>query len=157
MFDLAAHIIRQKEFSLNTFGPGRRTKGVCEHIRKEMKEIEADPKDIWEWVDVIILGFDGAWRSGLKLDSIVSGVKELKPGRDVMRMLERAVDAAENGNDYGWIDIINLGCRGAQNVGWPREAIWYAMLAKQIKNEARTWPDWRTQSEDHAIEHVRSE
>lgn len=41
-----------------------RTKGVCDHIKKELKEIEAQPADLEEWVDVILLELDGAWRSG---------------------------------------------------------------------------------------------
>ena len=31
-----------------------------------------------------------------------------------------------------------------------------AIKAKQARNEARTWPDWRTASPDKAIEHDRS-
>jgi hypothetical protein len=31
-----------------------------------------------------------------------------------------------------------------------------AIRAKQAKNEARVWPDWRLSDEDHAIEHDRS-
>jgi hypothetical protein len=47
-----------------TFGPGPRTEGVIEHIKKELQEIEASPSDVAEWVDVIILALDGAWRCG---------------------------------------------------------------------------------------------
>lgn len=103
-FDLVAHLQRQRDFSLKTFGPGPRTKGVVDHIRKELAEIEADPADIMEWVDVIILAFDGAWRAG-----------------------------------------------------WEPQAIVDAIVAKQTKNEARQWPDWRTADPDKAIEHVRAE
>lgn len=103
-FDLVAHLERQRAFSLKTFGPGPRTKGVVDHIRKELAEIEADPADIMEWVDVIILAFDGAWRAG-----------------------------------------------------WEPQAIVDAIVAKQTKNEARQWPDWRTADPDKAIEHVRAE
>ena len=102
-FDLIAHLLRQRDWSAKTFGPGPRTKGVVDHIRKELAEIEADPADIMEWVDVVILAFDGAWRAG-----------------------------------------------------WEPEAIVAAIEAKQAKNEARKWPDWRTASPDHAIEHDRS-
>ncbi len=63
-FDLCAHIERQREFSRNTFGPGMRTLGVIDHIRKELVEIEHAPEDLSEWVDVILLALDGAWRSG---------------------------------------------------------------------------------------------
>lgn len=62
--DLIKHIERQIAFSEKTFGPGPRTKGVLDHIKKELKEIEDDPFDLNEWVDVIILATDGAWRAG---------------------------------------------------------------------------------------------
>lgn len=73
-FDLVAHLRRQKEFSEKTFGPGERTAGVIDHIRKELFEIEADPTDIMEWVDVIILAFDGAWRAGWEAQAIVDAI-----------------------------------------------------------------------------------
>jgi hypothetical protein len=102
-FDLVAHLMRQRAFSEKTFGPGARTAGVLDHIRKELREIEANPADIEEWVDVIILAFDGAWRAG-----------------------------------------------------WEPHDIVKAIVAKQTKNEARTWPDWRTADPNKAIEHDRS-
>jgi hypothetical protein len=63
-FDLVAHLRRQRAFSERTFGPGARAKGVIDHIRKELIEIEAAPADLTEWVDVILLALDGAWRAG---------------------------------------------------------------------------------------------
>lgn len=63
-FDLIKHLERQRRFSNLTFGPGMRTNGVVDHIRKELREIEANPGDIEEWVDVILLALDGAWRAG---------------------------------------------------------------------------------------------
>lgn len=101
-FDFLAHLARQREWSGNTFGPGPRTAGVIDHIRKELREIEADPSDISEWIDVVILALDGAWRAGFQPQEIID-----------------------------------------------------ALVAKQNKNEARQWPDWRTASPDKAIEHVR--
>lgn len=41
MFDLVQHLYRQRDFSERTFGPGTRTQGVLDHIRKELREIEA--------------------------------------------------------------------------------------------------------------------
>jgi hypothetical protein len=99
----AAHIERQRKWSADTFGPGPRTLGLIDHISKELVEIEADPTDLAEWVDVVILAFDGAWRAG-----------------------------------------------------WEPQEIIDAIIAKQAKNESRTWPDWRTMSPDQAIEHDRS-
>ena len=98
----AAHIARQREFSLHTFGPGRRTNGVLDHIAKELEEVRKAPDDLSEWADVIILALDGAQRTGADPQAIID-----------------------------------------------------AVIAKQTRNEARQWPDWRGQSPDRAIEHVR--
>ena len=73
-FDLVVHLERQRAFSLKTFGPGQRTNGVLDHITKELDEIRADPADIKEWVDVIILAFDGAWRAGWEPEDIVKAI-----------------------------------------------------------------------------------
>ena len=99
-----AHIERQRKWSRETFGPGSRLLGVLDHIRKELDEIAAAPTDVTEWVDVVILALDGAWRAGYEPHQIIAAIK-----------------------------------------------------AKQAKNEAREWPDWREASEDTAIEHVRME
>lgn len=61
-FNLIPFLEDQREFSLKTFGPGSRTKMNIAHIKKELVEIEEDPFDIEEWVDVILLAFDGAMR-----------------------------------------------------------------------------------------------
>lgn len=102
-FDLVAHLIRQRAFSERTFGPGARTAGVLAHIRRELVEIEANPGDVAEWIDVVLLAFDGAWRAGFTPEQIAE-----------------------------------------------------ALAAKQARNEARAWPDWRTAARDEPIEHVRA-
>lgn len=73
-FDLLTHLQRQREWSEKTFGTGSRAKGVVDHIRKELCEIEADPGDLKEWIDVVILAFDGAWRSGAKPQEIIDAL-----------------------------------------------------------------------------------
>lgn len=75
-FDLVAHIQRQREFSAKTFGPGRRTAGVSDHIRKELEEIALHPDDLEEWVDVILLALDGAWRTGADPQQIASAITQ---------------------------------------------------------------------------------
>lgn len=57
---LAEHI----PWSKATFGPGARTGGITKHIEKELDEIRQNPTDLMEWIDVIILALDGAWRAG---------------------------------------------------------------------------------------------
>lgn len=62
--DLVAHLHRQRAFSLRTFGPGARPGMNVAHIRKELIEIEDNPGDLMEWLDVVLLAFDGALRAG---------------------------------------------------------------------------------------------
>lgn len=72
--NLADYIAEQKEFSQRAFGPQEERNGlpgVVAHIRKELREIEEDPRDLMEWVDVAILAFDGAWRAGFTPEQIV--------------------------------------------------------------------------------------
>jgi hypothetical protein len=61
---LIPYLERQMMWSSKTFGNGLRSKGIVDHIRKELLEISADPTDLTEWVDVIILAMDGYWRHG---------------------------------------------------------------------------------------------
>jgi hypothetical protein len=69
-------LARQINFSAHTFGPGERTAGVVDHIRKELAEIEAvNGQDLEEWIDVIILAFDGAWRAGFSPANIVAALE----------------------------------------------------------------------------------
>jgi len=103
-FNFFLHLHRQREWYEKTFGPGSRAQGVVDHIRKELREIEAAPADLTEWIDVVILALDGAWRSGATPTDII-----------------------------------------------------LALAAKQAKNEARQWPDWRTSDPNKAIEHVRDD
>ena len=62
MFDFAAFFDAKAAWSRATFGPGHR-RGVIEHIRSELAEIDACPSDLTEWIDVVLLAMDGAARS----------------------------------------------------------------------------------------------
>lgn len=60
------HLKRQIAFSKGAFGPGPRTEGVIDHIRRELVEVEKAvtvDERVKEWVDVAILALDGLWRS----------------------------------------------------------------------------------------------
>lgn len=127
--DFVSHLTRQAAFSKATFGPGPRTKGVVDHIKKELKEVgkvyadndgmpEAGPDSnvhtdaAQEWTDVAILALDGLTRA----------IAAARPDWTLDRVAESAA---------------------------------LMIVAKQGKNELRDWPDWRTMSSDSAIEHVR--
>ena len=102
-FNLIRHLYRQRSFSMKTFGPFNRKNAVVEHIRKELREIELAPRDLEEWIDVMILSIEGAFRAGYDPEQIVR-----------------------------------------------------ALVRKQTKNEARTWPDWRDVPIGTPIEHIET-
>ncbi len=68
---LIDHLARQIAFSVHAFGPGERQQGVVDHIRKELAEIEEAPHDLEEWIDVVLLALDGAWRAGFTASEVV--------------------------------------------------------------------------------------
>lgn len=74
--DLVKHLTAQRDFSLATFGPGQKTVGVLANIRKELVEIEANPADLVEWMDVALLAFDGAMRNGGTPEVVVQTLAE---------------------------------------------------------------------------------
>lgn len=55
-----------------------------DQIAKELNEIREAPEDISEWVDVIILAFDGAWRAGWEPQQIIDATIE-KQGKNENR------------------------------------------------------------------------
>ena len=75
-FSFFQHLQRQRAWSIKTFGPGLRTEGVVDHIRKELNEILAAPNDLEEWIDVVILALDGAWRTGATPEQIIVQLQE---------------------------------------------------------------------------------
>lgn len=76
--NLVNHLERQRAFSLRTFGPPEAdptSAHVRDHILKELKELEAQPDDLEEWIDVVLLGFDGAWRTGATSEQIAAALQ----------------------------------------------------------------------------------
>lgn len=78
-FDLVAHLHRQRAVSLATFGPGTRADAVLDHLRKEMEDVEAAPYALTEWVDVVRLALEGAWRAGYTPEDIAAALDAEDP------------------------------------------------------------------------------
>lgn len=76
MFDLVAHITHQQRWSQETFGPGKHTEALLLHILDEVEEIYKSPQDLEEWIDVIILALDGAWRQGHSAIAICNAIAD---------------------------------------------------------------------------------
>ncbi len=75
-FDFHQHLEEQRTWSLATFGPGERREGIADHIRKELVEVqESSFGDISEWVDIVILALDGAWREGADPETIITALR----------------------------------------------------------------------------------
>lgn len=75
-FDLYAWLRQHIAWSMETFGDGARTEGLCKHVEKELEEIRQQPNDIMEWIDVIILACDGAWRAGYSAKEICLALQQ---------------------------------------------------------------------------------
>lgn len=75
---LEAHLAKQRLWSLKTFGPGYSSQRVLDHMKKEIAEVEsaAPSEALGEWVDLILLAFDGAWRSGAGVFEICAAIQE---------------------------------------------------------------------------------
>lgn len=78
MIAFERYVERQKEWSEKTFGPGPRTEGVLKHIEKEIAEVRAAPSDMDEWLDIVMLALDGAWRAGHSTKDICDGLERLQ-------------------------------------------------------------------------------
>lgn len=68
------YLIRHVAWGYEMFGTpadGRGPKGPLDHLKKEIKEIEADPYDQKEWIDAIILSIDGYIRAGGNIDGVL--------------------------------------------------------------------------------------
>lgn len=73
--NLLDYLAKHRRWSQVTFGPGHRTAGLVKHIQKELAEILADPLDLEEWIDVVILGLDGALRTGASDEEVVEALR----------------------------------------------------------------------------------
>ena len=73
-FDFYSHLARQAKFSRRAFGPGPRAHQLVETIRKELREIHAEPGNLAQWVSVALLALDGAGRTGANPDRIIAAL-----------------------------------------------------------------------------------
>jgi len=48
------------DWQKKTFGPHNKSIGIVDYIRKELVEIEENPNDLEEWIDLMFLSFGGA-------------------------------------------------------------------------------------------------
>lgn len=68
------YIDAHKRWSHATFGKEDRTAGLVKHIAEELGEILDNPKDPYEWADIIILAIDGAVSNGIDADVLTGAL-----------------------------------------------------------------------------------
>lgn len=75
--NLKDHLNQQRIWSIKTFGPGYSQQRVLDHMKKEIAEVESasESEKLDEWVDLILLAFDGAWRSGAGVSEICDAIQ----------------------------------------------------------------------------------
>jgi len=78
------YLARHWTWSRAAFGSGRQTNGILEHLGKELAEIRTRPDDLVEWVDVMILAFDGYLRHGGSVDGLMRDL-EAKQAENLAR------------------------------------------------------------------------
>ncbi len=74
MSDLVTWLDEKLEWSYKTFGTAERYIGVLKHIEKEIEETRQNPHDVMEWIDIVLLAFDGACRMGFTPRQVVNAL-----------------------------------------------------------------------------------
>lgn len=172
---LDAYIDRQMRWSAVTFGPNDRSMGVLAHIEKELNEVRNAATEMFhaptpanraslleEIIDVMILAIDGLWRCGNDPRGCVEIVRVVKMWRSCGDLLTDLQWLVERGRGYRQDgDAALLGdCFArlyrtagalAYQLKFSSDQINAQLEAKQKKNFARAWPDWRTMPGDAAI------
>ena len=73
--DMLEFLKQQQKFQAETFGTKPRSAGVIDHIKKELKEVEVNPAEILEWIDIVLLAFGGALNVGFSPARILGALE----------------------------------------------------------------------------------
>lgn len=158
----------QRDWSIATFGPYPRPAGLVKHLRKELVEIEKAPDDLTEYIDVMILAFDGALRcthgTPARVLHAFEGAAAAMPFVvDLWMSLLTSVDWVPDAPDdvAQWTLVaavayeIALDMADLPDVGSAGETVVAEYRNKMVENRRRTWPDWREVGPNEAVEHIR--
>lgn len=166
MDKLITFLSEQRQFSIEAFGPNPRLKGVHDHLRKEVAELQAAPNDLSEWADCLLLCLDGAMRAGMSPQEVVeySGFDHapivaemaLRCHCDVEELGGHILELSDKvSQGKAWVDVAGKVAIAAHRQGIQFSDLLNAAADKLEINKARSWADWRTLSEDVAIEHIK--
>jgi hypothetical protein len=109
-YDFTAHLTRQAAFSRAMFGPGPRTEGVLDHIRKEMAEVRDAVASgdlchaVEEWVDLCILSLDGLLRAVREHEESVRPDQRINHDMVALIAAQRIIDKQGKNELREWPD-----------------------------------------------------
>jgi len=138
-------------------------------MRKELDEIEAEPGDVVEWVDIMLLSLGGTWRAGHDSDAAWAALqashvleKDLTADPALRALFQRA-PLAEDGDAFialqllrarvdtldtdtsrleSWVELFAAAAAaGGLLAAGTADRLYDAFLAKCHKNRSRVWPD----------------
>jgi hypothetical protein len=161
---LLDYLHAHNEWSARTFGTDQRTTSIITHIRNEIVEVRNTPHDLIEYIDIVILAFDGAFVTNHQPTHVVhalQGPLSLRhpwhPLSDILRDMERELVVLERFPFFitRWANIITLAFQGAFQQDYTTEQVIFALRHKQSINFGRKWQI--PEDEDAPIEHIRTE
>jgi hypothetical protein len=62
LMNIKEYVEQQINWSKSTFADHPNLDSILSHIEEEIAEIRENPTDPYEWIDIIILALEGAWR-----------------------------------------------------------------------------------------------
>lgn len=130
-----------------TFGEGDHTASLLAHVKEELAEVEERPGALEEYIDIIILGMDGAWRAGREKEIIPRFSAASLRDKSTLATIRKNIphvwrDFIEYYVESGegkWIEIIHFGLLGAMLQGYTLEEIEKELYRKHHINIQRTW------------------
>jgi hypothetical protein len=150
--ELARFYGKLTDWSEKTFGPAalRSPFGPLKHAMKEVEEAILAPGDIEEYVDILHLLFDAAWRAGVPYHRIMwSGEHQF-----LMDMQALLGDLLYQPDEAVFQQAITTLFAAAFAAGFTREQFFKALWEKFEKNQKRQWPK---PSPDEPCEHIKNE
>jgi K+-transporting ATPase c subunit len=97
--------MRQMAFSKATYGPGARTNGVLDHIKKEVEEVRENGGSAEEWVDLVILSLDGLTRQLSFCNEKTDQTKRVSTSADISEAAcNMIVEKQDRNENRSWPD-----------------------------------------------------
>jgi len=75
---------RQRTWSTTQFGESVDLPRILNHITEATGDVEKEPARLHNWIDIVLLAMDGAWRAGHSPKEVVQAIQDVQV-RNIMR------------------------------------------------------------------------